>query len=161
MKSVLSLILVLPVSTVLWAQGEGAETCDCEQDITLTDGSCAGFWDDCTAPDADYASRTFTASCTGHYTLKVSISCDGGSCSDYNVCALLYDSGGTFLGHCYDLANCSQCNGSCQTLCLFSGRSYTLYVGLQACGQTPCPSPVTCTAKGVLTYCGPLAVTCQ
>ena len=156
MKASITFLLMLAMSTILWAQAD----CPCEQTITVTDATCSDPWGDCVTPSGDYQSTTFTASCTGHYSMNVSVSgCD--NCDDYNVCGQLYDSGGGFLGHCYDTGNCSPCYRSCQTLCLYSGQSYTFYVSLESCGQTQCPGALAGQATGVVKYCGPGTTACQ
>jgi hypothetical protein len=157
MKYLISGFLMLTLSTALWAQAD----CACEQSVTKTDVTCTA-WSGCTAPTDACDRIQFTAACTGHYTLLVSLSCTSGQCSDYNVCAMLYDQSGNSLGHCFDIGDsCTPCYNTCTTLCLFSGQVYTLYVCLTSCGNNQCPSPASCTASGTVKYCGPIGVSCS
>jgi hypothetical protein len=162
MKELLVSIVMLTISTVVWAQGASPERCDCEQTLFTTDATCSNYWDGCLSPSARCQSTQFVATCTGHYALSVSISCSSGSCSNYNVCAMLYDSQGNQLGHCFDIGDqCTPCYAASNTACVFQGQTYTLYVCLEACGDNLCPTPTTCTATGVVKYCGPANTACR
>lgn len=159
MKTTFGFILMLLLSTALWAQGDGGMDCPCEQTVSLLDATCT--WPhDCLSTDG-CTSTTFVASCTGNYKFNVSIFCEAGNCTDYRVCANVYENGNLVPGgNCHN----TPCNSDCDYLCgvcLHYGHTYTLYVCLIRCTGGDCPSPTFCNARADLTYCGPGTVACN
>lgn len=157
MKASLVFGMMFILTTAVWAQSDSGMDCPCEDTtVSLADLTCTSPHN-CTDQDG-CSSLEFEAACTGYYKLSVSLSCSG-SCSDYNVCANVYE-GSALKGNCHDNP-CSTCGNSCQ-ICLISGHTYKLYVCLIACGGVEdCPSPATCTASGRLSYCGNGNTVCQ
>jgi len=160
-KGVLLLIVVgsFLFSGTAFAQGEGEQDCAyCSQLITLNDITCTSSHD--CLETTGCASQTFTASCSGWYSITSSVICSGGaSCSSFNACVNVYDEGGNIIpgSNCH-VNPCSDCSDSCpNTVCLIANKTYTFYVCLVPCVHTgTCPNPPWgCYAQGKLVICSP------
>jgi hypothetical protein len=147
--------VALALSTALWAQVD----CPCEQTVSVADPACTSPFD-CVSRTG-CASTTFTASCTGYYTYTISVLCEGEDCSDYNLCANIYEGANPLPNsNCHNNnVGCDPCSHTCDSICLQHGHTYTLYACLTTCGGD-CPSPSFCDGHATLTYCGYGATSC-
>ena len=150
MKIVLAAVLMLSMSTVLWAQGEVPDAPCIGQTVTGTDTGC----ESANCPnDNSCTTYTFTAACTGTYYFDAWTTCTHGGCYECRSCATVYKVSGDYIGNCHSL-NCSlpakQCYYTC-TVQLEQGTQYNLVVCLEHCPDSDCDQcGADCTAHGCL-----------
>ncbi len=149
-KSVLSLILVLTVSTVLWAQGESPNSCS--HAVSSKDLACSRG--DCISPDS-CTLKEFTAGCTATYNISARTVCSGGvSCANCQACVNVYDANDNFMANCHTtdcaLGQCSHTCSGTDGVDLVHGQTYKLYVCLIPCVEHSCTdcASTTCRAEG-------------
>ena len=143
MRTFLGLVMVLSLSTPLWAQ-EGPEQEDCS---CLTDSSCAEI--SCTGTDNCDAMQ-FQVRTTGTYVLRSRVLCPAGSsCYQCQACVNIYQ-GSQYLYNCHN-ANCDnehECEHTCNVN-LTRGVTYTLYVCKSYCTGYSCDDcGSACVAEG-------------
>ena len=155
-KYALALLVTCALIGTAWAQ----EDCPCEQTVSAADALCTSPIN-CTGITG--CGRTgFTASCTGYYTYTISVFCEGEDCSDYNLCANIYEGANPLPNsNCHNNnVGCDPCSHTCDSICLQGGHTYALYACLTTCGGD-CPSSLFCTGYATLTYCGYGTTPCQ
>ncbi|MCB1060013.1 MAG: hypothetical protein KDB65_07270 [Calditrichaeota bacterium] len=141
------------------ALGQGIESCT--QCICVADGSCDGNISSCNGFDSGCAAQTFTAQCSGSYSLRYSLSCSGETCNECFACVFVTDSEGQVIGVCHsDCAN-SDCEGDCTNQApLTANERYKLYVCLRACEGGSCEECEGCVARGYV-YNGSFSTSCD
>ena len=155
MKAILLIAMLMLVCGTAWAQ-----PCNCEQTVSVADAACATS--NCISL-TNCESTIFTASCTGTYTFKVSLTCEGGDCSDANVCGSLYEAYGTQrLTGWHITPGTGQCESG-TNYCLTANQSYRFSCCLtpNLIGTGDCPAVGFCTAHTTISYCGPGTVPCN
>lgn len=162
-RAILALSLLTLVGSFLCGEVWADEELDseCSQSVTVTDLTCTGGHDCLSTTGC--ASQTFTASCTGRYTINANTVCTGGgNCASLNACVNVYDSGGNRIGSNCHLNPCDCAQQCTQAVCLLEDQQYTLYVCLVPCApDDACPTPMpNCYASGKISYCGAPTV-CQ
>jgi hypothetical protein len=149
LRKFFGLIMVLGLSSALWAQGEQP---DCGESRTFEDKGCSN---DPNCPPDSWTSCTsyhFTAGCTGNYNVDCWTTCPDHDCNHCRVCFAISDP--TFLTIC----TTNNCQNNCTstdpfTVYLISGQTYTVRVCLSICQDQAdcsyCPGS-ECYAYGCL-----------
>jgi hypothetical protein len=154
MRHVLVVLLVLGLSTALWAQGEGGDSPLCTDSRSFWDKGCTTD-SNCPPTDASCTVYNFTPACTGDYIIDAWTACTGTNCGHCRSCVAVYDA--TFmLARCVS-DNCPDaCTRTCGTVHLTAGHSYTVRVCLSPCPGfgdcATCSDTYGCMAWGCLRY---------
>ncbi len=145
--------------SILAAQSDLPER-GCTVVATKTDNNCTSN-QNCTTTNG-CSSVQFTPACTGLYDLTASVICPGGTgCEQFQCCVHVYDGQGQALGNCHNSPCNETCTSTCTNeVCLVNGRTYTLYVCFQDCGDGTCQGTTTCYAYGEVVFNTPQMV-CQ
>lgn len=105
----------------------------CTMCVSATDQSCSGTWDDCDSDVTGCSSTTFTAPCTGQYTLRAWV----GGCNDCMTCSacvwVVKANSGTVMGFVESGCPAEDCDSQITNVSLENGASYRLIVCKRAC----------------------------
>ena len=135
----------------------------CTQCICVADGSCEGSEYTCnSANDSGCEGTTFTAACTGNYTMRYAFDCNGGTCAQCFACIFVTDSEGNLVGTCHSSCTSGDCTADCQaTIQLTANQEYKLHVCKRVCFGGSCSNCSSCTARGYVFTGGGFSTICS
>ena len=164
MRAFLALLMMLVLSTALWAQGDG-ESPLCNQVVTGIDHACFNGNTNC-SNDSGCNVQSFTAACTGDYLIDAWTFCGSSDCSKCAACVYVTKHSGTErLGNLTctalgtDACQAEVCHRTCGPITLYAGQSYDLHVCLTYCPDNPnhcdgCACPASgCARHGQTAPC--------
>jgi hypothetical protein len=133
-KALLTAMVILALSTLVWAQGNDPESCTFCQ--CLADAECAATACNAAA-GADCRSRTFTVPCPGNYALSIHLDCTNGVYCE-RCCAETVITGPGVSVLCHGTCTTDDCKEECGTVTLQDGVTYTWYTCLRVCPDENC-----------------------
>jgi hypothetical protein len=158
MKALVGWLIVLGVSTALWAQGDGNSPRCQDLHIGSTDSGCNNFTSDC-PPDDDHGCQSlqFTAQCTGYYDIDTWLTSTG-VLTDCKICVYVRKAdSGSIVGQCVlDVCAEGRITKTCAgAAALVANEVYNIYVCLTYCDtHNTCNNYcANCTAHGCVRFC--------
>lgn len=144
------------------ALGQG-DSFSCTQCVCVADGSCSSE-SSCDGSDSDCETNTFTAECTGNYTIRYSLSCSGATCAQCFACVFLTDSDGQLIASsiCHSSCQSGDCSNNCQTtVALTADQPYNIKVCKRTCFGGSCENCSSCIARGYVYIGGQFTSVCD
>jgi len=146
-----NLIFALAIVAALAFHSETSSAQDsfsCSQCICVADNTCDATGGCSSGSDTGCKGKSFTASCTGQYTLRYAFDCSGGTCAQCYACVFVKDGVGNVIGVAHSTCSSGDCTQDMAGPSLTAGQSYKLYVCKRACDGGNCNQCTNCIARG-------------